>query len=230
MAPTIVVDHLILTTTFFASLSAFLILYVLRRRSKTIPASENVRNGTLTVKSGDGVDIIIVGAGVAGAALAHTLGKVSSFQIELLPNFDFFFFFFLVSSFFSFTWKCFFRLNCLLFLCNFGFHRLALSNLAPQAILFLCGHPFSRGQSCRLSQFRDSWVTGKWGFACCDHCRHGIKIKFKLFLAIIYCVWWFVGRKKSSCYRKRLNRARPNRRRIASTWWLLEANRARTRR
>lgn len=34
-------------------------------------------NEPLTVKPGnDDVDIIIVGAGVAGAALAHTLGKV----------------------------------------------------------------------------------------------------------------------------------------------------------
>ncbi|CAD5330237.1 unnamed protein product [Arabidopsis thaliana] len=75
MAPTIFVDHCILTTTFVASLFAFLLLYVLRRRSKTIHGSVNVRNGTLTVKSGTDVDIIIVGAGVAGAALAHTLGK-----------------------------------------------------------------------------------------------------------------------------------------------------------
>ncbi|CAH8273970.1 unnamed protein product [Arabidopsis lyrata] len=75
MAPRIVVDHFILTTTFFASLFAFLLLYILRRRSKKIRGSVNVRNGTLTVKSGTGVDIIIVGAGVAGAALAHTLGK-----------------------------------------------------------------------------------------------------------------------------------------------------------
>lgn len=68
------VDHLILTTC-FASLFASLLLYLLRlRHSKKIVSNINQ---PLTVKPGnDDVDIIIVGAGVAGAALAHTLGKV----------------------------------------------------------------------------------------------------------------------------------------------------------
>ncbi|KAH0940493.1 hypothetical protein HID58_000130 [Brassica napus] len=67
------VDHLILTT-FVASLFASLLLYLLCRRwSKKIVSKINE---PLTVKPGnDDVDIIIVGAGVAGAALAHTLGK-----------------------------------------------------------------------------------------------------------------------------------------------------------
>lgn len=79
-APSFVVDHLILTT-FLASLFAFLLLYLLRRRSSVnLNRSKRTQNRTLTVKSGNGVDIIIVGAGVAGAALAHTLGKVRSFS------------------------------------------------------------------------------------------------------------------------------------------------------
>ncbi|CAL9228410.1 unnamed protein product [Arabidopsis halleri] len=77
-SPSIVVDHLILTT-FVASLFAFLLFHLLRRRSReNWNRSKKIRSKideTLTVKSGNGVDIIIVGAGVAGAALAHTLGK-----------------------------------------------------------------------------------------------------------------------------------------------------------
>lgn len=84
--------------TFFASLLGFLLLSVLRRRNygnATAQDKGKVKNKNNTsdnhiseecVKSsgdgecrpeyGSGTDVIIVGAGVAGSALAHTLGKV----------------------------------------------------------------------------------------------------------------------------------------------------------
>ncbi|XP_010531316.1 PREDICTED: squalene epoxidase 3 [Tarenaya hassleriana] len=74
----VVVDQLILGT-FFASLFAFALLFSFRR-GKKIRGSSGARSGA--VLEGSGVegsgtvtDVIIVGAGVAGAALAHTLGK-----------------------------------------------------------------------------------------------------------------------------------------------------------
>lgn len=78
--------------TFFASLFAFTFLYILRQNNKnkkkikdktTFKAQNNTIlgrhdfNGECSPeKIGSGSDIIIVGAGVAGAALAYTLGKV----------------------------------------------------------------------------------------------------------------------------------------------------------
>uniref|UniRef100_A0A5B7BNB0 squalene monooxygenase n=1 Tax=Davidia involucrata TaxID=16924 RepID=A0A5B7BNB0_DAVIN len=86
---TIVVDDYILPT-FFASLLGFVLLHILRRRTKKNKRDDHkatsafeIRNDCVRsstngeCRSGDGheSDVIIVGAGVAGAALAHTLGK-----------------------------------------------------------------------------------------------------------------------------------------------------------
>ncbi|KAL8027572.1 hypothetical protein ABFS82_14G101100 [Erythranthe guttata] len=73
---------------FVASLFAFVLLYTLRRRtigktkggaSKAASIDECVTSpaadGGSRVESGGDADVIIVGAGVAGAALAYTLGK-----------------------------------------------------------------------------------------------------------------------------------------------------------
>ncbi|KAK8716581.1 hypothetical protein V6N13_043887 [Hibiscus sabdariffa] len=77
--------------TFLVSLSTFLFLLVLRRNnnnrekksekvsSRQLKIKTDAVNGTssgeCSSESGFGDDVIIVGAGVAGAALAHTLGK-----------------------------------------------------------------------------------------------------------------------------------------------------------
>ncbi|XP_051144271.1 squalene monooxygenase SE1-like [Andrographis paniculata] len=70
---------------FVASLFGFVLLYNLRRNvrrtkvSKAVRKNESVKGsaagGGRTVDDGGDADIIIVGAGVAGAALAYTLGK-----------------------------------------------------------------------------------------------------------------------------------------------------------
>lgn len=86
----VVVEHYIIVT-FFASLAGFLLFFLLRRKDtkktkKDVEACKiqndivlsSVDNGDHS--SPDGTDVIIVGAGVAGAALAHTLGKVISFH------------------------------------------------------------------------------------------------------------------------------------------------------
>jgi hypothetical protein len=72
--------------TFFASLLGFVLLYTLRRNSskrttnkKNFPeecAEESFADGVCRPVNGSGTDVIIVGAGVAGSALAYTLGKV----------------------------------------------------------------------------------------------------------------------------------------------------------
>lgn len=73
--------------TFLASLLGFLLLSLLRRRNygnATAKDKGNVKNKNKTSEDhvseeclkSSGTDVIIVGAGVAGAALAHTLGKV----------------------------------------------------------------------------------------------------------------------------------------------------------
>ncbi|OIT38388.1 squalene epoxidase 3 [Nicotiana attenuata] len=81
-----------IVTTFFVSLLGFLLLYILRPRLRTTyykkkdpktsqkcdthnVISSNLINGECKLEKGSDADIIIVGAGVAGAALAHTLGK-----------------------------------------------------------------------------------------------------------------------------------------------------------
>ncbi|CAA7027851.1 unnamed protein product [Microthlaspi erraticum] len=86
MAQTIVLGQCILGT-FLASLFAFVLLYVLRRSSNVEKSNRSKKNRGLVVAQNDdlsrnlateddsGIDVIIVGAGVAGAALAYTLGK-----------------------------------------------------------------------------------------------------------------------------------------------------------
>ncbi|KAF8092018.1 hypothetical protein N665_0428s0027 [Sinapis alba] len=88
MSPAIEFDQFILAT-FFASIFSFVLVYVLRRSSRNDDANSNRSNkmnrGLVVVSSQNdavsrnladsGIDVIIVGAGVAGAALAHTLGK-----------------------------------------------------------------------------------------------------------------------------------------------------------
>ncbi|KAJ4714674.1 putative Squalene monooxygenase [Melia azedarach] len=74
--------------TFFASLIGFFLLFILRlngkNKSKKDTGNYKIQNDIVKRSSNDGdsspendsrTDIIIVGAGVAGAALAHTLGK-----------------------------------------------------------------------------------------------------------------------------------------------------------
>lgn len=71
---------------FFACLSGFLILFILRRRNsnneKKLMEEDDRTTTTYKTQNDDrpddreDVDVIVVGAGVAGAALAHTLGKV----------------------------------------------------------------------------------------------------------------------------------------------------------
>lgn len=76
--------------TFFASLLGFLLLFVLRRGTKDNAGVKGKTNekklledqaksspgGDFRAGTGSGTDVIIVGAGVAGSALAHTLAKV----------------------------------------------------------------------------------------------------------------------------------------------------------
>jgi hypothetical protein len=90
--------------TFFASLFGFLLLYTLRcnnnsNKTKTkknnFPqesAKETFADGECSPVNGSGTDVIIVGAGVVGSALAYTLGKVRFFFFFPKKNlkFDFF--------------------------------------------------------------------------------------------------------------------------------------------
>lgn len=94
MAPAIEFDQFILAT-FFASLFALVLVYVLRRSSRdrkddadsnrskinrgldVVSSRNDVVSRNLAAEDDSGIDVIIVGAGVAGAALAHTLGKAS---------------------------------------------------------------------------------------------------------------------------------------------------------
>lgn len=110
--------------TFFASLLGFVALSVLRRgnygngmakdRSKVQKNKNNTNKSLVSeqcVKSSDegefrplygsGTDVIIVGAGVAGAALAHTLAKVRK-KKKKKKNFPFF-----GVKFYSFLWFLF---------------------------------------------------------------------------------------------------------------------------
>ena len=83
--------------SFFASLVGFVLLYIFRsnataeadkKRDHRRPgvAFDEIRNdcvrsstnGEVRPKGGPETDVVIVGAGVAGASLAHTLGKVRS--------------------------------------------------------------------------------------------------------------------------------------------------------
>ncbi|KAI3508928.1 hypothetical protein L1887_23950 [Cichorium endivia] len=83
------VDQLLIVSV-FASVVGFILIYaffVIKNVRKVLPAgagNSNVKSSSVTTKticingecrSEDDADVIIVGAGVAGAALAHTLGK-----------------------------------------------------------------------------------------------------------------------------------------------------------
>ena len=83
---------------FAASLFGFALLYNLRRKirrnrgskaagkDECITTSAAAVAGGLRQESGGEPDIIIVGAGVAGAALAYTLGKVIKEFLNLFLN------------------------------------------------------------------------------------------------------------------------------------------------
>lgn len=83
---------------FFASLTGFLLLFFLRRNdtknTKKNAGTYKIQNDIVhsPVGNGDhssphGTDVIIVGAGVAGAALAHTFGNVISFHASYIYKF-----------------------------------------------------------------------------------------------------------------------------------------------
>ena len=90
----VVIDQHVLWT-FFASLFGFVLLYIIRRNNnannrklkKKNSPQQRVDNNSFTdgefrhVNGSDsGTDVIVVGAGVAGAALAYTLGKVHFYK------------------------------------------------------------------------------------------------------------------------------------------------------
>lgn len=87
-----------IVATLFASVFGFLLLYVLHRKKslksvkddeiRTNIVQSSINTGDSSPETNSGIDVIIVGAGVAGAALAHTLGKV------LFLSFFFLFFIF----------------------------------------------------------------------------------------------------------------------------------------
>ncbi|XP_059644820.1 squalene monooxygenase SE1-like [Cornus florida] len=72
---------MILGLTFFVSLLGFVLLHILRDRSKRNRQKKATSSTAFEIRGNsrefcpDKSDVIIVGAGVAGAALAHTLGK-----------------------------------------------------------------------------------------------------------------------------------------------------------
>ena len=84
--------------TFFASFLGFLVLCVLRlfnageKKKMTKKKNALFREEAITsddgdsrpVVSGSGNDVLIVGAGVAGSALAYTLGKVIIFFMSII--------------------------------------------------------------------------------------------------------------------------------------------------
>lgn len=79
--------------TFFASLFAFLLFHLLRHKNSQYtnttgsfyirddPTKPECRPDDIVSTTGSHSDVIIVGAGVAGASLAHTLAKVISILI-----------------------------------------------------------------------------------------------------------------------------------------------------
>lgn len=90
---------------FVASLFGFVLLYNLRRKMKKNEGSKLVHKDQCIKTSNDGIhlpavdvgrtDVIIVGAGVAGAALAYTLGKVRKY-ILIFRNFISIFYHFMI--------------------------------------------------------------------------------------------------------------------------------------
>ena len=95
------IDHYIVGI-FFASLLGFLLLFsLLRRKRKKDRCSSagfqadfvwNSHDGEVRPDQRPDTDVIIVGAGVAGAALAFTIGKVieNAFKFSLFFNFAWF--------------------------------------------------------------------------------------------------------------------------------------------
>ncbi|KAL6211877.1 hypothetical protein ACLB2K_017100 [Fragaria x ananassa] len=80
-------DYLYITGAVIASLLSVVFLYTLPGKMKNVIASVKTQNGKLLKSYGNGMclpaeigtspDIVIVGAGVVGSALAYTLGKVT---------------------------------------------------------------------------------------------------------------------------------------------------------
>ena len=83
-------DYLYIMGAVIASLLSVVFLHALRGKRTNVKASMKTQNGELLESSGNGMclqakidaspDIIIVGAGVVGSALAYTLGKVTLFH------------------------------------------------------------------------------------------------------------------------------------------------------
>lgn len=85
-------DNKYIAGTFFASVFGSLVVYILRLRSSQLKSKQKahangpgfeIQSDQMAVdkcRSGkeSDTDVIIVGAGVVGAALSHTLGKVES--------------------------------------------------------------------------------------------------------------------------------------------------------
>lgn len=119
MVAMVAVDPYVLWT-FFASLLGFVALSVLHRRNygngmakdrSKVRMNKNNTNNSLVSEQcvkrsdegefrqvyGSGTDVIIVGAGVAGAALAHTLAKVRRKKNFHFFGVNFYPFFFLIA-------------------------------------------------------------------------------------------------------------------------------------
>ncbi len=90
--------------TFFASLFGFVLLYIICRnnnannrklKKKTFPEEQCDKNSSTDgeCRHVSGSDIVVVGAGVAGSALAYTLAKVHFFFFFKRKNFFFFYFY-----------------------------------------------------------------------------------------------------------------------------------------
>lgn len=68
---------MVILGTVVATLLGFALFYSLKGKKKSVDSSmKSSENRTCKSDSGKNTDVIIVGAGVAGSALAYTLGKV----------------------------------------------------------------------------------------------------------------------------------------------------------
>lgn len=91
------VDNYVVGTLLASLLGSFVLFHILRR--KTTAEKDEIRNdcvrsstnGEVRPEGGPENDVVIVGAGVAGAALAHTLGKVRSCFLLSFSFFPYFF-------------------------------------------------------------------------------------------------------------------------------------------